>query len=147
MKLKQKLLDCNPFDKDSSLRNVVTRVVANDDVNVHDYEAVGKSDSTENGRPANIHLCLQTCLQCSCLQCFDTVGWAAERASGQQKTEWWGAGVVICLEPGEDLYMAQLMPLPLTVLASVKSRLVLPFWHRPTHVVLKKGPLNRCVCI
>ena len=43
MKLKQKLLDCNPFDKDSSLRNVVTRVVANDDVNVHDYEAVGKA--------------------------------------------------------------------------------------------------------
>ena len=43
MKLKQKLLDCNPFDKDSSLRNVVTCVVANDDVNVHDYEAVGKA--------------------------------------------------------------------------------------------------------
>ena len=30
-------------------------------------------------------------------------------------TEWWGAGVVICLERGADLYMAQLMPLPLTV--------------------------------
>ena len=32
-----------------------------------------------------------------------------------KKTEWWGAGVVICLEPGADLHMAQLMPLPLTV--------------------------------
>ena len=31
------------------------------------------------------------------------------------KTEWWGAGVVICLERGTDLHMAQLMPLPLTV--------------------------------
>jgi len=31
------------------------------------------------------------------------------------KTEWWGAGVVICLEQGADWYMAQLMPLPLTV--------------------------------
>ena len=31
------------------------------------------------------------------------------------KTEWWGAGVVICLELGADLHMAQLMPLPLTV--------------------------------
>jgi len=41
---------------------------------------------------------------------------------------WWGAGVVICLERGADLNMAQLMPLPLTSLASVKSRLVLPFW-------------------
>ena len=30
-------------------------------------------------------------------------------------------------------------------LASVKSRLVLPFWYRPTRVVLDKGPLNGCV--
>ena len=32
-----------------------------------------------------------------------------------KKTEWWGASVVICLERGADLHMAQLMPLPLTV--------------------------------
>ena len=31
------------------------------------------------------------------------------------KTEWWVAGVVIYLERGADLHMAQLMPLPLTV--------------------------------
>ena len=31
------------------------------------------------------------------------------------KTEWWGAGMVICLELSADLHMAQLMPLPLTV--------------------------------
>ena len=31
------------------------------------------------------------------------------------ETEWWGAGVVICLERGADLHTAQLMPLPLTV--------------------------------
>ena len=31
------------------------------------------------------------------------------------KTEWWGAGVDICLERGADLHMAQLMPLPLSV--------------------------------
>ena len=30
-----------------------------------------------------------------------------------KKTEWWGAGVVISLEQGADLHMAQLMPLPL----------------------------------
>ena len=29
-----------------------------------------------------------------------------------KKTEWWGAGMVICLERGADLHMAQLMPLP-----------------------------------
>ena len=32
-----------------------------------------------------------------------------------KKLEWWGAGVVICLERGADLHMAQLMLLPLTV--------------------------------
>ena len=31
------------------------------------------------------------------------------------KTEWWGAGIAICLERGADLHTAQLMPLPLTV--------------------------------
>ena len=31
-------------------------------------------------------------------------------------------------------------------LASVKSRLVLPFWYRTTRVVPDKGPLNGCVC-
>ena len=32
-----------------------------------------------------------------------------------KKTEWWSAGMVICLKRGADLHMAQLMPLPLTV--------------------------------
>ena len=31
------------------------------------------------------------------------------------KNEWWGAGVVICLERSADLHSAWLMPLPLTV--------------------------------
>ena len=31
------------------------------------------------------------------------------------KKQMWAAGVVICLERGADLHMAQLMPLPLTV--------------------------------
>jgi len=34
---------------------------------------------------------------------------------GPVKNEWWGAGVVICLERGADLHMAQLMLLPLNV--------------------------------
>jgi len=58
-------------------------------------------------------------LYCSCLQCFDTVGWAAGRASTTKVTtlwrytnlfiiivyyyyskitELWGDGMVICLE-------------------------------------------------
>ena len=32
-------------------------------------------------------------------------------------------------------------------LASVKSRLFLPFWYQLTQVVLENGPLNRCVCV
>ena len=34
-----------------------------------------------------------------------------------------GAGVVICLERGADLHMAQLMPLPLTVSCSSKIQI------------------------
>jgi len=59
-------------------------------------------------------------------QCFDAVGWAAGRASGQ-KTEWWGAGVVIYLERGADLHMAQLMPLPLTVSCFSKIQICFTF--------------------
>jgi len=32
-------------------------------------------------------------------------------------------------------------------LASVKTRLVLPFWYQLTRVVPDKGPLNGCVCV
>jgi len=42
------------------------------------------------------------------------VGWQ-EGHLACKKTEWWGVGVVICLERGADLDMVQLMPLPLTV--------------------------------
>ena len=40
-----------------------------------------------------------------------------------KKTEWWGAGVVICLELGADVHMAQLMPLPLTVSCFTKIQI------------------------
>ena len=55
--------------------------------------------------------------------------------------------MVICLEQGADLHLAQLMPLPLTVPCFRKSRLVPPFWYRLTWVVPEKGPLNGCVCV
>jgi len=32
-----------------------------------------------------------------------------------KKLEWWGSGVVICLERDADLHMVQLMPLPVIV--------------------------------
>jgi len=61
------------------------------------------------------------------LQCFDAVGWAAGRASGLQNTERWCAGMVICLERGADLHMAQRMPLPLTVSSFSKIQIGFTF--------------------
>jgi len=58
-----------------------------------------------------------------------------------EKTEWWGAGAVVCLERGADLHMAQRCHCHSLSLASVKSRLVLPFWYRIARVVPEKGPL------
>jgi len=48
-----------------------------------------------------------------CLEWFD-VGWQ-EGHLACKRTEWWRASVVICLEQGADLHMAQLMPLPVSV--------------------------------
>ena len=41
------------------------------------------------------------------------VGWQ-EGHPACKKLEWWGTGMVICLERDADLHVAQLMPLPLT---------------------------------
>jgi len=63
------------------------------------------------------------------------------------KTEWWGAGMVICLERDADLHIAQLMPLPLTISCSSKSGLVLPEWFCFSGAGLPrlsgKRPLNK----
>ena len=59
--------------------------------------------------------------------------------------EWRDAGVVICLEQGADLHLAQLMPLPLTVSCFSKIQIGFTCWYRLTRVVPEKGPLNRCV--
>ena len=46
--------------------------------------------------------------------------------------------------PGSKAVKRSLLSLSL---ASVKSRLVLPFWHRLTRVVPDKGPLDGCMCV
>ena len=84
--------------------------------------------------------CCVFMLKC-CLQCFDTVGWAAGKASGRKKLsggvlEWlsvWSK-VQTCIWPS-GCHCHSLS------LASV------PFWYRLTRVVPDKGPLNRCVCV
>jgi len=55
--------------------------------------------------------------------------------------------MVICLEWGVNLQMAQLMPMPLAVSCFSKIQIVLPFCCWLTQVVLDKEPLNRCVCV
>jgi len=44
-----------------------------------------------------------------------------------KKTEWLGTGMVICLERGADLHIAQLIPLPLTVSCSSKIQICFTF--------------------
>ena len=79
---------------------------------------------------------------CVCV-CFDTVAWA----SGPVKSEWWGVGVVISLEWGADCisysWCHSHLKIPSSP-ASLKSRLVLPFWYVLTKFVREKRPLNGC---
>jgi len=87
------------------------------------------------------------CISQFCLQCFDAVGWAAGRASGLQKTERWGVGMVICLERGADLHMAQLMPLPLTVSCFSKIQIGFTFLL-PAHLGSPgQRAVKRYVCV
>ena len=67
-----------------------------------------------------------------------------------KKTERWGAGMVICLEQGADLHMAQLMPLPLTISCSNKIQIGFAFLV-PAHLgspgkrAVKRTCVRACV--
>ena len=64
-----------------------------------------------------------------------------------KKTEWWGAGVFVCLEQGADLHVAQLMPLPLTVSCFSKIQIGFTFLV-PAHLgsPVKRAVKRVCVC-
>ena len=69
-----------------------------------------------------------------------------------KKTEWWGAGVVICLERDADLHMAKLMPLPLTVSCFSKIQigftfLVPAYPGSPGQRAIKWVCVCVCVCV
>jgi len=67
-----------------------------------------------------------------------------------KKTEWWGAGMVICLEWGADLHMAQLMPLPLTVSCFSKIQIGFTFLVPAHPGSLGQRAVKRvcmCVCV
>jgi len=64
-----------------------------------------------------------------------------------KKLEWWGASVVISLERGADLHMAQLMPLQLTVSCFSKIQIGFTFLV-PAHPGSpgKRAVKRVCVC-
>ena len=65
-----------------------------------------------------------------------------------KKTEWWGAGVVICLERGADSHIAQLMPLLLTVSCFSEIQIGFTFLV-PAHPgsPAKRTVKRVCVCV
>ena len=63
-----------------------------------------------------------------------------------KKLEWWGAGMVICLEQGADLHVAQLMPLPLTVSCFSKIQIGFTFLV-PAHLGSPGQRAVKWVCL
>ena len=66
------------------------------------------------------------------------------------KNEWWGAGVVICLERGADLHMAQLMPLTVSCFSKVQigfTFLVPAHPGSPGQRAVKRVCVCVCVCV
>ena len=67
------------------------------------------------------------------------VGWQ-EGHPASKKTEWWGAGMVICLERWADL------PLPLTISCSNKIQVGFTFLV-PAHLGSPGQRAVKCVCV
>ena len=65
-----------------------------------------------------------------------------------KKLEWWSTGMVICLERDADLYMAQLMPLSLTVSCFSKIQIGFTFLV-PAHPGSpgKRAVKRVCACV
>jgi len=63
-----------------------------------------------------------------------------------KKHEWWGAGVVVCLEQGADLHMARLMPLPLAISCFSKIQIVFTFLAL-AHLGSPGQRAVKCLCV
>ena len=66
--------------------------------------------------------------------------WLGSKKGIRKKTEWWDAGMVICLGWGADLHMAQMMLLLLTVSCFSKIQIVSDTEGRTVDVCV-------CVCV
>ena len=89
------------------------------------------------------------CILCNCECAFSALMLLVGRQEGhpacKKNLEWWGTGMVICLERDADLHMAQLMPLPLTVSCFSKIQIGFTFLVPAHPGGPGKGPLNVCV--
>jgi len=90
-------------------------------------------------------------LLCASFFAFSALTLSVGRQEGHpacKKTEWWGAGVVICLELRADLHMAQLMPLPLIVSCFSKIQIGFAFLV-PAHPGSpgQRAVKRMCVCV
>ena len=93
---------------------------------------------------------LPKCCRCAFSACaFSALTLLVGRQEGHpacKKTEWWGAGMVICLEQGADLHMAKLMPLSLTV--SCVSKILIGFTFLvPAHLGSPGQRAVKRVCV
>jgi len=71
-----------------------------------------------------------------------------EEHLARKKIEWWGTGVVTCLECGaNDLHMVQLMPLPPIISCFSKIQNGSAFLVPAYQGCPGKRPLNVCVCV
>ena len=59
-----------------------------------------------------------------------------------KKLEWWGAGMVVCLERDADLHTAQLMPLTVSCFSKIQIGFTFLVPAHPSSP--GKGPLNVC---
>jgi len=117
-------------------------------------EICEKCSSMWNIRQLHIHIkltCLTNLFSAAVLLAFSALMLFVGRQEGHpawKKTEWWGAGVVICLERGADLHMAQLMPLPLTVSCFSKIQIGFTFLVPPHPGSTGQRAVKRvCVCV
>ena len=82
-------------------------------------------------QPSSLELlCCCQCFTVTYLLAFSALTLLVLRQEGHpacKKLEWWGAGMVICLDRGADLHMAQRIPLPLTVSCFSKSQIGFTF--------------------
>ena len=76
------------------------------------------------------------------------VGW--QEGHPACKKQWWGTGMVICLERGADLHMAQLMPLTVSCSSKIQigfTFLVLAYPGCPGKEAVKWLCVCVCVCV